>query len=58
MLDHEGHELGGVAADAKELKLILFDKRLKCGMGGYANAVAVGIFQNLAKSNEGLDVTA
>lgn len=58
ILDHEGHELGGVAANVEELEAILLDKRLKRGVGGDADAVAVGVAQRLAEGDKGLDVAA
>lgn len=58
VLDHEGHELGGIAANVEELEPVLLDKRLKRGVGGDADAVAVGVAQRLAECDKGLDVAA
>lgn len=58
VLDHEGHELGRVSPNTEELEPILLDKGLKCRVGGYANAVAVGFLEHFAKRNERLDVAA
>lgn len=56
VLDHKGHELGRVAADAEELQAILLHKGLKRSMRGYANAVAVRLLEGLAEGHKRLDV--
>lgn len=58
VLDHEGHELSGVAPDAEELEAILLDERLKGRMGGDADSVAVCVLEDLAEGDKGLDVTS
>lgn len=57
MLDHEGHELGRVAADAEELEAILLHEGLKGGMCCYTDPMAVGISQHLAQGHKGLDIS-
>lgn len=58
VLDHERHELGGVATNVEELEAIVLDKLLKGSVGGDADAVAVGIAEGLAEGDKGLDVAA
>jgi hypothetical protein len=58
ILDHEGHELGRIAADAEELQSVLLDELLESRVSGNANPVAVRLGKNFAQGHEGLDVAA
>lgn len=58
VLDHEGHELAGIAAEGKEFEAVVLDERLEGGVGGDAHAVAVALAQHLAEGDEGLHVAA
>lgn len=58
VLDHEGHELGRIAPNAKELEVILENEVLEGCMGRDADAMAVVVLENLAKSDKGLDIAA
>lgn len=57
VLDHKGHEFSGIAPDSEEFQPIFFDELLECSMGSNSDAVAVGIFQYLPESDEGLDIS-
>lgn len=58
ILDHEGHELGGISPNSKEFQAILLDKLLKGSVGSNSNAMAVRILKYLTERNEGLDIAA
>ncbi len=58
VLDHEGHQLGRVAADAEELQPVLLDEALEGRVGGQPHAVAVRLLQHLAQRHERLHVAA
>ena len=58
MLDHERHKLRGVSSYAEELEAVLLDEALKDGVGGDADAVAIGVPEDLAESDERLDITS
>jgi len=58
VLDHEGHQLGGIAADVEELEPVLLDEGLEVGVGGNTHAVSVGVAEDLAQGNEGLNIAS
>jgi hypothetical protein len=58
VLDHEGHQLRRVAADAEELEPVLLDEFLKGGMRGNAHAMSVGVPQDLPEGHEWLYITS
>jgi hypothetical protein len=58
VLDHEGHEFGGVASNVEKFESILLHKFLKRSMCRYSNAMAVGIFEYLAQRDKWLNITS
>lgn len=58
VLHHERHEFGGVTSNTEELQPILLDKVLESRVSSDANPMAVCVLQDLAQSNERLDIAA
>ena len=58
ILNHEGHQLGRVAANIEKFQAVFLDELLKRPMCGQADAVAVCRFQYLPQSHEWLYVSS
>lgn len=56
VLDHKGHELGGVTANAEEFEPIPLHEGLESGVGCDSYPMAICIFEDLAQGNERLDI--